>query len=88
MLRKVEVFKSPEGWDIVKERAGRGARRCGPSEINHGNIAPSVQPLGITCDHAEHVAVISFAALRRLAFGGGDRDSTGRALLAALGWSR
>ena len=85
ILRKVEVFKSPEGWDTVRERAGRGAKAVRPSEINHGNIAPSVQSLGITCDHAEHVAVISFAALRRLAFGGGKRDGTGRALLAALG---
>jgi CRISPR-associated protein Csb1 len=85
ILRKVEVFKSPEGWDTVKERAGRGAKAVRPSEINHGNIAPSVQSLGITCDHAEHVAVISFAALRRLAFGGGKRDGAGRALLATLG---
>src|SRR5439155_11427239 len=77
ILRKVEVFKSPEGWDTVKERAGRGAKAVRPSEINHGNIAPSVQSLGITCDHAEHVAVISFAALRRLAFGGGKRDGAG-----------
>ena len=85
VLRKVEVFKSPEGWDVVKERAGRGAKLVRPSEINHGNIAPSVQSLGITCDHAEHVAVISFAALRRLSFGGNARDRAGRALLAALG---
>jgi len=85
VLRKVEVFKSPEGWDVFKERAGRAAKPVRPSEINHGNIAPSVQPLGVTCDHAEHVAVISFAALRRLAFGGGTRDRAGRALLAALG---
>ena len=56
-----------------------------PSEINHGNIAPSVQSLGITCDHAEHVAVISFAALRRLAFGSNKSDAAARALLAALG---
>ncbi len=56
-----------------------------PSEINHGNIAPTVQPLGITCDYAEHTAVISFAGLRRLGFGGGERDQRGRALLAALG---
>jgi CRISPR-associated protein Csb1 len=85
VLRKVEVFKSPEGWDVVKERAGRGAKAVRPSEINHGNIAPSVQPLGVTCDHAEHVAVISLAALRRLSFGGNARDRAGRALLAALG---
>src|SRR5581483_7987286 len=53
--------------------------------INHGNIAPTVQPLGVTCDHAEHTAVLSFAGLRRLGFGGGEKDAAGRALLAALG---
>jgi CRISPR-associated protein Csb1 len=85
ILRKVEVFKSAEGWDIVKERAGKGAKVVRPSEINHGNIAPSVQPLGVTCDYAEHMAVISFAGLRRLSFGGDERDRAGRTLLAALG---
>jgi CRISPR-associated protein Csb1 len=86
VLRRVEVFKSPDGtWDTVKERAGKGAKQVRPSEINHGNIAPTVQPLGITCDHAEHTAVLSFAGLRRLGFGGGPKDEAGRTLLAALG---
>jgi CRISPR-associated protein Csb1 len=85
VLRRVEVYKSPEGWDFVKERAGKGAKPARPSEINHGNIAPTVQPLGITCDYAEHTAVLSFAGLRRLNFGGGTKDRAGRALLAALG---
>jgi len=86
VLRKVDiVWKSETGWDITAEGAGKGAKKVRPSEINHGNIAPSVQPLGITCDYAEHTAVISFAGLRRLGFGGGERDRTGCALLAALG---
>jgi CRISPR-associated protein Csb1 len=85
VLRRVEVFKGQDGWDVVKERAGKGAKQVRPSEINHGNIAPTVQPLGITCDHVEHVAVLSFAGLRRLGFGGGECDRTGRALLAAIG---
>lgn len=85
VLRKVEVFKSATGWDVAKERAGKGAKAARPSEINHGNIAPTVQPLGVTCDHAEHTAVLSFAGLRRLSFGGAERDTAGRALLAALG---
>jgi CRISPR-associated protein Csb1 len=83
VLRKVEVFKGSDGWDINQQGAGRNAKKVRPSEINHGNIAPTVQPLGITCDYAEHTAVISFAGLRRLGFGG--RDQAGRALLAALG---
>jgi CRISPR-associated protein Csb1 len=85
VLRRVEVFKGADGWDVTKEGAGKGAKQVRPSEINHGNIAPTVQPLGITCDHAEHTAVLSFAGLRRLRFGGGTRDVAGRALLAALG---
>ncbi len=84
ILRKVEVWKSETGWDITAASAGKGARKARPSEINHSNIAPSVQPLGITCDYAEHIAVISLAGLRRLSFGGGARDLAGRALLAAL----
>jgi CRISPR-associated protein Csb1 len=85
VLRRVEVFKGPEGWDVDKERAGKGAKLARPSEINHGNIVPTVQPLGVTCDHAEHVAVLSFAGLRRLGFGGDKKDAAGRTLLAALG---
>jgi CRISPR-associated protein Csb1 len=86
VLRKVEVFKGDgRHWDVDKAAAGRNAKKARPSEINHGNIAPSVLPLGISCDHAEHVAVISFAGLRRLGFGGGAKDAAGRAYLAALG---
>lgn len=62
-----------------KSKAGK------PAVINHGNIKPSVQALGITCDYLEHMFVLSFAALRRLHFGSPEKDSAGRALLAALG---
>jgi CRISPR-associated protein Csb1 len=85
VLRKVKVFKGEDGWNTTKASAGKNAKEVRPSEINHGNIAPSVQPLGVTCDHLEHSFVLSFAALRRLRFGGGKRDVAGRSLLAALG---
>ncbi|SFW22706.1 type I-U CRISPR-associated RAMP protein Csb1/Cas7u [Nitrosovibrio sp. Nv17] len=86
ILRKVEVFKGEYGWSTSDAAAGKKAKKVRPSEINHGNIAPSVQPLGVTCDHLEHSFVLSFAALRRLRFGGGEeRDSAARAFLAALG---
>ena len=42
------------------------------------NIAPTVQPLGVTCDYVEHTAVLSFAGLRRLGFGGAERESKAR----------
>lgn len=85
VLKAVKVYKGDAGWDVSKQGAGKGAKEVRPSEINHGNIAPSVAPLGITCEKVEHSFVLSFAALRRLRFGGGARDAAGRALLAALG---
>lgn len=62
-----------------------------PSEIGHGNIAPSINALGgVTCRYVEQIAVISLAQLRRLSFpvDGGNTEQQnqfGRALLAALG---
>ena len=85
VLRKVEVFKSPTTWSTDQKEAGKGAKKVRPSEINHGNITPSVYPLGVTCTHAEHRAVLTLAGLRRLRFGDGERDAAGRALVAALG---
>ncbi|WP_174300978.1 type I-U CRISPR-associated RAMP protein Csb1/Cas7u [Caulobacter sp. S45] len=86
ILRRVEVYQGEgKAWDVDQAKAGKKAKRVKPSEINHGNIAPSVQALGITCDYAEHTAVISFAGLRRLGFGGGEKDAAGRTYLAALG---
>lgn len=86
VLRKVEVYKGSNGWDVTEDGAGQNAKKARPSEINHGNIKPTVQPLGITCDHLEHGFVLSFAALRRLRFGGDpEKDAAGRAMLAALG---
>jgi CRISPR-associated protein Csb1 len=84
-LRRVEVFKGDKGWSTTEAGAGKHAKRVRPSEINHGNIAPTVQALGITCEYLEHCFVLSFAALRRLRFGSGNRDAAGRNLLAALG---
>ena len=85
VLRKVEVFKGGSGWSPDKNEAGTRAKKVRPSEINHGNIAPTVQPLGVTCAYAEHRAVITLAGLRRLRFGSDERNDAGRALLVALG---
>ncbi len=71
--------KEPVLFPAKKGKPGRA------SLINHGNVTPSVQPLGVTCDHLEHSFVLSFAALRRLRFGGAEKDVAGRSLLAALG---
>ena len=66
--------------------AGKDGR---PSEINHGNIAPSIdaQAGGVTISEAKQTTVISLAALRRLRFTGHDRDAeiAARTAIAALG---
>ena len=97
---KVKIYRSDDNkndWTADIERAEKkenepvlfsrkkGDKAGKPSIINHGNIKPSLQPLGVTCDYAEHTFVLSFAALRRLRFGGSQKDAAGRNLLAALG---
>lgn len=60
-----------------------------PSEINHGNVAPSIdaQAGGVTISQAVQTTVISLAALRRLRFAGHDRtaETAARTAVAALG---
>lgn len=85
VLRKVEVFKGSSDWSPDQGLAGTRPKKVRPSEINHGNIAPTVQPLGVTCAYAEHRAVITLAGLRRLCFGSDERNDAGRSLIAALG---
>ncbi len=83
ILKGVPVFKSPSDW--AAESISKEYKKSKPSEVNHGNIAPSVQSLGVTMDYAEQTMVISFAALRRLRFGSVEKDAASRALLAILG---
>ena len=60
-----------------------------PAEINHGNIAPSIDGLagGVTISSARQTTVISFAALRRLKFVDVSREAAvaARSAVAALG---
>jgi CRISPR-associated protein Csb1 len=82
--KHVPVFKGATAVDWVsKEQAGY--KKVRPSDINHSNIPPSVDDLGVTMDYAEHTVVITFAGLRRLRFGGGERDAAARTMLAVLG---
>jgi CRISPR-associated protein Csb1 len=88
ILRKVEVYKTKAGWDTDPARLGDSKndrpKKARPSEINHGNIAPSVQPLGVTMAYAEHVTVLSLAGLRRLRFGNAKVSGSARTYLAIL----
>ncbi len=86
--RSVQVYRDPgtKAWDTDKEKLGGKAKEVRPSEINHGNIAPSVDDLGVTCDRALLTQVLTFAGLRRLRFGtDAKRNLAARTYLAALG---
>ncbi|HEU4654082.1 MAG TPA: type I-U CRISPR-associated RAMP protein Csb1/Cas7u [Steroidobacteraceae bacterium] len=101
VMKDVKIYRSAENeneWTPIEAKAAKDDRgnaillptKSGkpgrPSIINHGNVTPNFQQLGITCNHLEHTFVLSFAALRRLRFGGSlEKDAAGRALLAALG---
>ena len=56
-----------------------------PSEVNHGNVTPSIDSVagGVTIDEARHTVVLSLASLRRLGFTTGADEA--RTVLAALG---
>jgi CRISPR-associated protein Csb1 len=86
-------FVEPSGDKKAKKSEGKMVR---PSEINHGNIAPSITdrekgPGGVSFREAVQTTVLSFTQLRKLRFpdaGGGsavERDAAGRAVIAALG---
>lgn len=98
--KNVKIYRSaqddkdwtPQETEAARNQAGpilfsrkRGDKAGKPSVINHGNVTPSIEPLGVTCAYAEHRAVITLAGLRRLRFGSDTRDAAGRLLIAALG---
>ena len=85
ILKAVKVYKGESDWDINEKGAGKKAKPVRPSEINHGNIPPTIEPLGVTCDFIEHMFVLSLTAIRRLHFGSPEKDTAGHTYLAALG---
>jgi CRISPR-associated protein Csb1 len=63
----------------------KGFKKKHPSEINHGNIVPSIREQGITAERVSLRWAMPMAAIRRLRFGGGKRDEAGQEYVAALG---
>jgi CRISPR-associated protein Csb1 len=96
--------KSGEGWTLDEKLAEldknkkpvRIGKEGKPSEINHGNVTPSLKGDkgpnhgGVTFRYARQVAVLSLPALRRLRFPEAsgavriERDRAAQATLAAL----
>ena len=95
----VKLDGAPEVWKFQEppqdSKKQKGPKTVRPSEINHGNIAPSItgadEPGGVTFAYAEQTTVLSFTQLRKLHFPDAqghttsERDSAGRAVIAALG---
>jgi CRISPR-associated protein Csb1 len=86
-------FVEPGGDKKAKKAEGKMVK---PSEINHGNIAPSITDAekgagGVSFREAVQTAVLSFTQLRKLRFpdasgaSAPERDAAGRAVIAALG---
>jgi len=71
--------KNAEGEPVKFGKEGK------PSEVNHGNVTPSIDAVGggVTIDEAKHTVVLSLASLRRLGFNEGENEA--RTVLAALG---
>ena len=89
--RKPEVDDTPH-WTIGKQHAGRKLKTGRPSEINHGNVVPSIKIGGVTVSKARQTTTLSLAVLRRLRFPSeGESESDpevdviARTALAALG---
>jgi CRISPR-associated protein Csb1 len=81
-----------ERWttDVSKAKKENGepvkfGKEGKPSEVNHGNVTPSIDSVGggVTIDEARHTVVLSLASLRRLGFTTGADEA--RTVLAALG---
>ena len=73
------VYRTRDGgWTLEQAEAGEGnSRGVRPSEVNHGNIAPSIaDDGGFTISRALQTTVLSLPALRRLRFpiNGGSPD--------------
>ncbi|MHB1988047.1 MAG: type I-G CRISPR-associated RAMP protein Csb1/Cas7g [Acidimicrobiales bacterium] len=77
-LDEADALRDAKGKAVAVSSGGEGAAGR-PSQVNHGNIVPSidVRAGGITADCIEAVTVLSFPALRRLRF---PVDSEGRPL--------
>ena len=64
------VYRTQDGgWTLDQAESGeRNSRGVRPSEVNHGNIAPSIADGGFTISKALQTTVLSLPALRRLRF--------------------
>jgi CRISPR-associated protein Csb1 len=91
-IEKLKLYEGPDGdWTALEAKAkqsnGKPKQHAKkrPSEVNHGNIAPTIREQGVTAESITLRWALPLAAVRRLKFGGGARDAAGQAYVAALG---
>lgn len=72
------VYESGDREKWLFEKPTGKTKELNPSDINHGNVAPSrdTQAGGVTCDYALQTTVLSLPALRRLRFRGAGSGRT------------
>ena len=97
-VRDVIAKTGDEGaWKFVDppedaKKAKKGdSKTVRPSEINHGNVTPTIADGGVTFREAVQTTVLSLTQIRKLRFpdakgeSSAERDIAGRAVIAALG---
>lgn len=89
-IEKVDIYKQKERRTEWSTEKFEGADKSKPSDVNHGNVAPSIDDHGVTMDHAIQTTTVTLAGLRRLSFpdpSGGqsdERNVAARTVLASL----
>ena len=89
-IEKVEIYRSKtqqSKWSVDKQ--DKDFEKSKPSEVNHGNIAPSISDHGVTMEYALQTSTITLAGIRKLSFpadGSSDpeRDLAAQTVLAAI----
>jgi CRISPR-associated protein Csb1 len=91
-IEKLKLYEAADGdWTALEAKAVQSKgkpklhQKKRPSEVNHGNIAPTIRKQGITAESITLRWALPLAAVRRLKFGGTERDPAGQAYVAALG---
>lgn len=79
------VIRDGDSYSVVPEgeKAPKDAER--PSEINHGNIAPTLTPKGVLVESISLSGALSFSRLRRYRFGSDEENHAARLFLACMG---
>lgn len=89
-IEKVDIYKQKTHRTEWSTEKFENADKSKPSDVNHGNVPPTIDDHGVTMDHAIQTTTITLAGLRRLSFpdsSGNQKDErnvAARTVLASL----